>query len=163
MNPPRKPKPETDADPASEARRVAMGLLARREHATLELERKLRDRGFDDDVIAGTVSWLCDKRYLSDRRFAEQFVSQRIGRGSGPLKLRAELGQRGLDETAIDEALADAEVDWLNLAASVRRKRFGPALPSDYHERMRQARFLQGRGFATADIRHVLDGVDVED
>jgi regulatory protein len=39
----------------------------------------------------------------------------------------------------------------------VRKKRFGPELPRDYLERARQARFLEYRGFGSAEIRAALE------
>ncbi|HVJ29103.1 MAG TPA: RecX family transcriptional regulator [Gammaproteobacteria bacterium] len=39
----------------------------------------------------------------------------------------------------------------------MRAKRFGPELPRDYAERARQARFLQYRGFDSAQIRAALE------
>jgi regulatory protein len=39
----------------------------------------------------------------------------------------------------------------------VRAKRFGPGIPRDYAERARQARFLQYRGFDSAEIRAALE------
>jgi len=41
----------------------------------------------------------------------------------------------------------------------VRSKRFGDAMPEDFKERARQARFLQYRGFTSEQIREVLNDV----
>ncbi|WP_457675820.1 regulatory protein RecX, partial [Thiolapillus sp.] len=83
----------------------------------------------------------------SDARFAEAFVHQRSERGYGPLRIRRELTERGVDDALIAEAM-DTGFDWDASMQEQRRRKFGDALPADYRERMRQARFLQNRGFS---------------
>jgi len=39
----------------------------------------------------------------------------------------------------------------------VRRKRFGAEPPRDFHERAKQARFLQYRGFTSDQVRAALE------
>ncbi|MYF70419.1 MAG: hypothetical protein F4181_10855, partial [Proteobacteria bacterium] len=64
---------------------------------------------------------------------------------------------RGVGESLIDTALAEAECNWVALAAAARRKRFGAASPGAYRERARQARFLKSRGFEYGQIQAALD------
>ena len=84
-------------------------------------------------------------------------MRSRVAKGQGPQRIRAELAQRGIADAAADEVLRGADVDWLTTIRAVRRKRFGPDLPSDYTERARQARFLQYRGFNSEQIRAALE------
>jgi len=146
-------------DPADEAacRRLALDLLARREHSRLELERKLASRGFHAPVVAGALDRLEAAGALSTERFGASFVRSRIARGQGPLRIRLELEQRGVASHSAAELLEQAEVDWNEAAREVRRKRFGQAAPRDFKERARQARFLEQRGFGSSAIRAALD------
>jgi len=137
--------------------RVALDLLARREHSRRELERKLAARGFSEDIIAPVLDELERTRALADARFTGSFVRSRIARGQGPQRIRAELAQRGVAGAEADDGLRTADVDWLATIRAVRAKRFGPDLPRDYAERARQARFLQYRGFDSAQIRAALE------
>ena len=52
-----------------------------------------------------------------------------------------------------EEALRRAEVDWVQLAREVRRRKFGAATPRSLGERAKQARFLQYRGFDAEQLR----------
>lgn len=133
-----------------------MDLLARREHGRSELERKLAARGFPADTIAAVLDRLQSERLLDEARFAEAFVSGRARRGQGPVRIRAELRERGVTDAGGGEALALAEVDWLRLAREAREAKFGVAPPADYREWARQARFLQYRGFTMEQIRAAL-------
>ena len=89
----------------------------------------------------------------SDRRYAENYIRMRSGKGYGPQKIRVELGERGISTDLIDNALSDSEIDWREQAERVRSKKFGVECPQDWNERSRQMRFLQYRGFTTEQIQ----------
>lgn len=154
-------KPESTDGPLEDQRRAcrkqALDLLARREHSRLELRRKLLARSHARDMADEVLDRLQRERLLDEARFAGQFVRSRTGRGQGPAKIRAQLFQRGIGESLIHTALADAGCDWAALAAAARRKRFGTAAPGGYRERARQARFLKSRGFEYGQIQAALD------
>jgi regulatory protein len=137
--------------------RAALGLLARREHSRRELARKLGTRGFPDDVVSRALDELARTGALAEARFTESFVRSRIGRGQGPQRIRADLAQRGIGDAEAEGVLRAADVDWLATIRAVRAKRFGPEPPRDYADRARQARFLQYRGFDSAQIRAALE------
>ncbi len=151
MNPPR-PRPE---DPGA-LRERALGLLARREHSRFELRRKLGDAHAEPGLIEALLDDLAAAGLQSDRRYAESFVRSRVGRGQGPLRIRQELRQRGIDSALAAQALADSEADWDARLREVYRKRFGTAPPADRREQARRARFLAQRGFPETAIRKLL-------
>ena len=80
--------------------RVALELLARREHSRRELARKLAARGFPSDVVSAVLDQLERTGALADARFTDSFVRSRIGKGQGPQRIRAELAQRGITVVA---------------------------------------------------------------
>ena len=140
-----------------DARTDAVRLLARREHSVAELRHKLLARGHNSRQVADVLGALAGEGLLSDARFAEAFARSRIERGHGPVRISAELRQHEVDDALIARCFAALEVDWREQAARARRKRFGETLPGDYEARMRQARFLQYRGFDAGHIRQVLN------
>lgn len=151
-----------DALDEASCRERAVGLLARREHSRTELTRKLLSRGYGDAVVASALAQLEQEGALADERFTASFIRTRAAKGKGPVRIRAELAQRGIDKVDARATLAGSEIDWAAEAAAVRRKRFGPELPSDRKERARQARFLQYRGFEQRHIDAALSA-DSED
>ena len=158
-------KPDTVAADADErtVRTAALALLAGRDFGRAELARRLERRGYPQVVVAAVVEGLVAERLLSETRFVEQFIRQHAGRGRGPLRIRAELRERGLPEAEIEAGLEAAGEDWAAVAREVRRRRFGVSPPGDYPERARQARFLQYRGFSNEHIRAALGpGEDIE-
>ena len=154
----RKPNSPTEevegGDDAAAVRSAALRLLARREHSAAELENKLLRAGYAPSLIGDVLSDLQGRNWLSDARFAQAYAQARIGRGYGPLAIRAELRRRGIE----DAPAPVLQADWQARIEQVRRKRFGPAVPKDLKERARQARFLQARGYTQEQIRKVLAG-----
>lgn len=133
-------------------RKKAMDLLARREHSVVELERKLRAREFDDDAVATVIDGLRRDRLLSDERFVEAYVHQRGNAGVGPIKIGYELKQKGVDDGLIEAYVDPRDAAWDESMLRQRARRFGDVIPDDYAARMKQARFLQNRGFSPAAV-----------
>lgn len=154
------PADEDPADDPVKARRKAMDYLARREYGRRELEHKLANAGFRTAVAEAAVAGLAEEGLQDDKRFVESFMRSRIGRGKGPLKIRADLRQHGIDEAVIDAALEEVDEDWVALARAVRARKFGPEAPPSFSERARQARFLERRGFHPEQIRAATEAAD---
>ncbi|MCP1727467.1 regulatory protein [Natronospira proteinivora] len=148
---------DENADSESKAREFAVRLLSRREYARQELAQRLRRKGYGRDTIDGVLDRLEELDYLNEDRFVEHFVRTRVDRGQGPMKIRAELMQRGVDGGLIDRAIATADCDFGQLAAAARQRRFGDERPDSLEEKARQARFLAQRGFTADHVRTALD------
>ena len=134
------------------ARHTAMDLLAYREHSRKQLADKLGQRGFDADDIESTLDALQTENLLNDERFAESYLHQRMLKGFGPLRIRHELSEKGISDEIIRLQL-ECQVDaWSELMQQQREKKFGPLIPQDYREKMKQARFLQNRGFSPESV-----------
>ena len=135
-------------------RRLAMKLLARREHSCAELEQKLSRAG-DAAAAAAVVEELRRSGLASDRRFAESYIrahAERVGAG----RLRQALRGKGVDAEIVDGCLADAALpDELARARAIWQRKFG-STPVDRKEWAKQARFLQGRGFSGETIHRLL-------
>jgi len=129
-----------------------MDLLARREHSLAELRDKLAARAFEPAEIEAALAQLAREGLADDARFIEAFIASRIRKGHGPIRIRAELLQRGIDGDAVTRALAESH-DWRSLARDVRAARFGAQPPADFRERARQFRFLEYRGFTSEQVR----------
>ena len=139
-----------------------MSWLARREHGSQELRRKLIGKGCPAAVADQTVEQLQRERLLSDERFLESLVRARRTRGYGPLRIRKELRDKGVTRDAIERGLDAARAGWDEDIERVRRKKFGARRPKNMAERARQARFLKHRGFTFDQIQQVLNPREVD-
>ncbi|HUH36463.1 MAG TPA: regulatory protein RecX [Spongiibacteraceae bacterium] len=128
-------------------RHAAMDFLARREYGLQELHARLLRRFPDPSLVTAVLEQLRSEGLQSDQRYAESQLRSQISRGRGPQRIRAELRQKGLDEALVESAIAELDVDWLELLRDVSRRKFGTSPPKDWQERARRARFFQYRGF----------------
>jgi regulatory protein len=145
-------RPDERATDAAAAQTVALALLARRDFASVELRSKLEAHGFDAGTACAVIAALAAQGLLNDVRYAENYVAYHAGRGQGPVRIAAQLRRHGLLPEVIEAALA-AGPDWRELARRVCRSKFGPAAPTSWAQKARQARFLQYRGFSSDHIR----------
>ena len=139
---------------------AALDALARRDHSSDDLYRKLLERGYDGSVVAPLIEALVAEKLLDDRRYMENFVAYHAARGQGPLRVRMELRRHGLQGPVVEDYLGNYP-EWLVHLRKARLKKFGAALPGTYADRQRQARFLGYRGFTGAQIRTAL-GFDID-
>ena len=135
-------------EPSLKAR--ALRLLARREHSRQELARKLSAHAADGEDVDALLDDLVKRGWLSDARYAEQAIRAKARR-FGPLKVTHELRARGLDAETIAAAFRAAAADGVSSMESIWRSRFH-GVAADAREHARQARFLQGRGFALEEV-----------
>jgi regulatory protein len=94
--------------------------------------------------------------YLSDSRFAEQYVAARKHKGFGPLRIWQELKQKGIAEDLIAQQMDPLDPDWRELLKHVAHRKFGATPPTDRKTQARWARYLEYRGFAVEQIRDLL-------
>ena len=146
---------------SAELRRQAIRLLARREHTRAELRRKLAAHGTGEEIDL-VLAELEASHLQPDDRYAEAYLRGHAQR-FGAARLRQSLRTRGLSDEIIESQLREAALpDELQRARDVWRRKFS-TLPGDAREWARQARFLQGRGFASDTIRRLLKSAPGED
>lgn len=147
-----------DADLISMAGNTAIKLLARRDHSTHELSRKLAKRSIPADVIGEVLKDLQRSGYVDDARYARCYAEQRVNKGYGPQSVRAKLRERGLEEADISCALEGLQLCWSEHAKSVIMQRFDDQIvkSTDRKCESRIARFLLQRGFSGSDSLRAL-------
>ena len=148
------------ADPktlCADIRRVAMDLLARREHSYRELQQKLSQRFAGSELIGLELDRLRDERLQSDERFAESYLYSRAQRLYGPQRIKLELRERGIEPAVITAAFEQAGIDWQANLQKLVFDRFGRRPPQDIKEKAKRIRFLQYRGFAGLVAPNSLD------
>ncbi len=87
----------------------AFQYLAGRAHSEKELQTKLRQKGFAEELITTVISELKEAKFLDDVKFAFSFARSRIvKKPMGARLLRQELWRKGLKPEIIDKALTEA-------------------------------------------------------
>jgi len=104
------------------------------------------------DVIYAVIDDLLEKKYLSDERFTEVYIRSRCIRGFGPVKIKAELKNKGVSNNLIQDYLDPGSAIWFDSAKSEYQKKYGEVSVADYSCWTKRARFLQARGFTMEQI-----------
>jgi regulatory protein len=150
-------RPELDA---KAARLAAIDLLARKAWTRRELARRLARRGAPPEVAAAVVAELAERGYLDDESLALAWAEIRARvRKVGSIRLRQELGRRGVARELADRAVERAfeETPELDRALAAGRRRL-PALRRARPERLagRLAEYLLRRGYPGAIVRQAV-------
>jgi regulatory protein len=145
-----------DQDAPFRARERALRLLGLRDRSRRELETRLRQAGFDAEVVCATVEWLAGLGYLDDGRFARAYAAEKQRSGWGPRRVRAELAAKGVERSIVEETMASAGEEEFEEGAAegesvlehTIRKRFGRQFAADpVTAERRLAGFLARRGY----------------
>lgn len=150
------PKPAAPR-PGLSLKARAVGLLSRREHSRLELERKLTPHADSPEVLAQLLDELAHAGWQSDARFTQGWVHRKAA-GQGTARIVQDLKQQGITPEALLQVRAELKETELSRAQAVWIRKFSSTLPSkrtqaDY---AKQGRFLASRGFSIDVIRRVL-------
>jgi regulatory protein len=143
---------------------AALNLLAVRARAKGELDRALKDRGYDEAERAQALGRLAELGYLDDTRFGKERALGMLRSGRfGPTAVVQRLMRHGLPSAAAKEALeaARGELGFDPLASArelLGRKRRGPL--DDPKARARAMRLLVGRGFSLQVARQAVGSLD---
>jgi len=135
-------------------------MLTRREHCEAEIRRKLEAKGFDEIAVDTAIEELKNYGYLSEFRYAEMFLRSRMQRGEALWMAAAKARQKGVDETALQEAVEEAEAkfDALDSCRELLNSRDPQRLRrKDERVWQRHARFLRNRGYDAATILRAMN------
>lgn len=124
------PQKPTSPKPILES---ALAILARREHSTTELTRKLRTRGYPMAEIAPLLTHLSQKNFLNDARYAEIRARTRAESSKwGPTRIQQELAQSGISKDLATQTLSTLEdtQNWLETAHKLLARKFPNPLPT---------------------------------
>ena len=80
-------------------------LLNRREYSAFELTQKMLDKGFPEEAIDHELTMLQEEGLQSDKRFCESICRHYSYQGKGPLFVRHELVNRGVDALLIEQTI----------------------------------------------------------
>jgi SOS response regulatory protein OraA/RecX len=96
-----------EADAAAVAKAIVLRQLSMAPRSRTQLEKKLRQRGCDDEVAARVLDRMTEVGLVDDEAYAQMLVrSRQSGKGLARRALAHELRKQGIDQEVADEALA---------------------------------------------------------
>jgi regulatory protein len=88
-----------------DVRKDALKMLERKDYTERKLRDKLIKKGFSQLVIDDAMRWLRQKKFIDDRRFAENLVFFKQKKGYGKKRIMSDLFLRGVDENIAQDAV----------------------------------------------------------
>ncbi|MDQ4078853.1 MAG: RecX family transcriptional regulator [Chloroflexota bacterium] len=146
------------ADSYQKAYTRALDYLSRRPRSRGELERYLMKKEVAEHHSHQILARLTELGLLDDFAFATYWIENREAfRPRGERAIRYELRQKGVDETIIDQVLAQSELDEVESAYRVALKKMSrlQAIDDPWQFKQKLAGYLGRRGFNWDVIQQV--------
>lgn len=134
----------------------AMHLLQKMDRTRYELEKKLQQSGYPQEVTERAISYVESFHYIDDRRYAAMYIqNQKTKKGNA--RIRMELMRKGISQEILSELFAHTE-DEADVKDTIRnlieKKRSGTGA-LDEKEKRKLYGFCLRRGFSSSDILSV--------
>ena len=142
-----------------EALKRALRFLSYRARSEAEVRSKLARSGFPQRVIEATLSRLRSLKLVNDETFARSWAQTRAeNRGYGPLRIKRELGQKGISQSLIGRVLQETfnQEEEKQRARKLLERRFRGEDLSDLKILRRAVDFLRRRGYRDSVIGEVV-------
>ena len=143
---------------------IALTKTANSVNTALKTEKQVKDyiakKGFDKNISEYVIEKLKEYKYIDDEAFAKAYISTYSSK-FGPMKLKANLSEKGIKKEIIENLLKDVELDEENLYnLSVK---YMKNKERTYESQVKLMRFLASRGFSYDDISSVIDRLKKEE
>lgn len=138
----------------SSLRHKAIELLARREYSYAELESKLLPFSEEEAPVYTVLDWLIEMGLQSDARYAKMYVRSKALGGYGPVRIRLELKQKGINPFLMEDAFfeAESEISWPDEVDRLIEKKAKSLDLADYKDKNKVMGYLQRRGYSLDQI-----------
>jgi len=137
------------------AKNYALNLLSYRPRSCHEIEAKLKQRDYQQEIIQAVMEFLREYNFINDMDFAKRWVNQRCcSKPMGRRRLKQELYQKGIEQEVVDQAIHDySPEDEFTMALALGEKRFNRKPTLQGLEKVKG--FLLRRGFS----HQIINGV----
>jgi len=144
-------KPQKEYDEKA-LRHKAIELLARREYSYSELEKKLLVLSEDFETIEKILNWLIEMELQSDSRFAQMYLRSKALSGYGPVRIKLELKQKGINEYLIESTFDELAFEWPEEVDRLILKKVKDTSLEDMKLKNKVMGYLQRRGYTLDQI-----------
>ena len=110
----------------------AVAMLARRPCSRREIERRLQETRYEQEIVELVLYKLEKEKLINDADFAEAWVHYRSGGRYGERRIRQELKQKGVSEEIMQQAMEDLdESEMLDNAAHLASRFLARSKPGE--------------------------------
>lgn len=142
-------------------------LLSRRIYSRYEILKKLKNKGYTENIVSNLVLWLENKNYINDELFAEMWAQFRLqNKPIGSYKLNQELRLKGIKQDIIKKIIDKTynEIDELTVARNIIRDKIVSAKIKNIRiDPKKIYNFLLRRGFSIEISKNIYHGLKNKD
>lgn len=140
----------------------ALYLIELRDRSVGEVKEKMQRKGFDKKMITEVISFLTDKNFLNDERFAERFFKEKQElQHWGEYRIKLELKKKYISEEIIKEIFDnksdESELSAAREAANLWRRKNKNCPKEKIYSRL--GGFLSRRGFSYDVVKEILEEI----
>lgn len=136
---------------------AALKYLASRARTCREVERHLLSKGFAPEEICETIERLKELRYVDDEDYCARYLEYAAGKGRGPLRIRRELEEKGVERETIQIAFEEYETEESDFErAKEQAEKIARGKPVDKKLLARIGRRLHSMGYPSDVIYQVI-------
>jgi regulatory protein len=127
----------------------AYALLAKKAYFSLQLKKKLVEKGYPEGEIAALLKELIERGWVNDRELAARFIEQHKAKGYGARRIQLKLREKaGMLDLPIEDSFEEAR--------SLVQRKYLKDLPE---KRDKVIRSLMRRGYGYDLIKTVLEDI----
>ena len=139
-------------------RDTAAKYLASRARSTGEMRTHLKSKGYEDAEIREVIADFTDYGYLDDEDYCRQYIKYAFSKGKGPLRVKQELAEKGIDRETVTFALEDYEAEESDLDRALKQARkTADGKPMDEKMKGRVGRRLTSLGYSMDIVYKVIE------
>ena len=93
----------------AKAYEVAIRKLAMQDRTSLEIEKSLKDKGYDKETMDDVIIYLKENGYINHNNYGKRFIRYGLSKKWGPFRIEYKLKEKGLSQDEIDIAHEEYE------------------------------------------------------
>jgi len=146
------------AEEQDRANNYAIKLLSYRWRSEKEIIDKMKEKGYEIDMIDSTIDYLYRQNLLNDKRFAETLARDKINLNKwGSYRIKQDLYMKGISKDIIDEVLEEYCDDEYERAMKLAKKKITSYKKDDKNAIYRKlGGFLQRKGYSYDCVSRIL-------
>lgn len=140
-----------------QAKLKALSLLTDMDRTEVQLRQKLKQKGYEEDVVEQTIEYVKSFGYIDDAKYARRFVESRK-KTKSKQEMTAILCQKGVNRELVAEALEECYTseDAVEAIRHLAEKKHYSFQDSTDKEKKKICEYLLRKGFYYDDIRQVI-------
>ncbi len=142
----------------------ALNLLTFRSRTVKEVEKRLKEKGYPQEIIDEIIEKLIKLKYLDDKSYADDFIKSRTKYGTRKLKI--ELRQKGIENETVQDCLdecLDSETESSRAICEAQKALKTMRPPYDRAVLLRLRGRLARRGFSSEIINQAIREINLPD